>query len=522
MTSWPAWLQGPARSRQGCCLLLLLFARPDAPSRPCGVALGVEVESLESASDAQLSDSPGSLRSSEDDLGTAQDERPPYTLRQALVRKDKDFFEDWDFWGTKDPSGGFVEYVEREEAFKLGLASATAEGIYMGTDMRSKAGKKGRKSVRIQSKATYQEGLFILDLDHVPTGCGTWPAFWMYGEDETHIWPKWGEYDIFESMHNLTNVMTTLHTTEGCDQSTVAPGTFKRMDGAAGHPAADCNTEAKGQYHNQGCPQLGPDRTSGNAFNADGGGTFAAEWDPRSQQIRTWFWGRGKEPEDLKRGKPEPYDWGMPYSFFSLDPRRCPAAHFHNMRLVFDLTFCGDLAEPTFAQYCGAPHNMTCREFVAEHPENMTEAYWSIRLLDMYQRDYAPTMITVLAKDTPTADALRNAAPLGTAPDKKTEGGLSLFARVEVILAAVALTSLMAMCAIVYFFGLEKNTYSCLESQLGSRDGQSRSRSKIASSPNESMTGYTPLAAMRTWTDHAHLRQTPALEVDQQKSIVHL
>jgi len=37
----------------------------------------------------------------------------------------------------------------------------------------------GRNSVRIGSKKQYTKGLFIFDIKHTPTGCGTWPALWL-------------------------------------------------------------------------------------------------------------------------------------------------------------------------------------------------------------------------------------------------------------------------------------------------------------------------------------------------------
>lgn len=77
----------------------------------------------------------------------------------------------------------------------------------------------------------YNGGLFVLKLDHVPTACGAWPAFWMFGDDAQHSWPRWGEFDILESIHMLDYVAlaplnlklraeatTTLHTRESCDQ----------------------------------------------------------------------------------------------------------------------------------------------------------------------------------------------------------------------------------------------------------------------------------------------------------------
>lgn len=126
-------------------------------------------------------------------------------------------------------------------------------------------------------------------------------------------------------------------------------------------------------------------------FNSGGGGIFAAEWDPVAGHIRTWFWPSTSVPADLLNGYPEPDSWGTPYSFFSLNAQSCSASHFVNMRLVFSLTFCGDLGGPKFAEMCPEwAQTMTCEEFVALHPEQFTEAYWSIRSLKVYQKGFNP------------------------------------------------------------------------------------------------------------------------------------
>jgi hypothetical protein len=54
----------------------------------------------------------------------------------------------------------------------------------------------GRNSIRIESRAAYGESLSILDMRHMPWGCGTWPAFWT--KSAAGPWPNGGEIDIIE------------------------------------------------------------------------------------------------------------------------------------------------------------------------------------------------------------------------------------------------------------------------------------------------------------------------------------
>merc|ERR1712060_154101 len=78
-----------------------------------------------------------------------------------------------------------------------------------------------------------------------------------------------------------------------------------------------------------------------------------------------------------------PDTWSIPFARFSLDPASCPASHFKNMRLVIDLTLCGDLGNPTFAKSCPEAGQLQCEEWVAT--QRLSEAYWLIQALDVYQ-----------------------------------------------------------------------------------------------------------------------------------------
>ncbi|CAJ1353316.1 unnamed protein product [Effrenium voratum] len=200
-------------------------------------------------------------------------------------------------------------------------------------------------------------------------------------------WPRWGEYDILEAVHNQTFATTTLHTRNNCDQAEVNKDLdFKGnwVNGQWGQEAKNCFIQAKGEFENQGCGQKQPAGSWGRHLNQAGGGTWVAEWDPQNRDIRTWFFQRGEEPADLLSKKPRPETWGVPTSFFTLRSKFCSPEHFKRMRLVFDITFCGDYGTPTMKTNC--PYAGNCDAYVRNNPHVFSEAFWSIRALDVYRR----------------------------------------------------------------------------------------------------------------------------------------
>lgn len=48
----------------------------------------------------------------------------------------------------------------------------------------------------------------------MPTGMGTWPAWWSYGPD----WPENGEIDTIETVNMEDVVQQTLHTSDPTQQ----------------------------------------------------------------------------------------------------------------------------------------------------------------------------------------------------------------------------------------------------------------------------------------------------------------
>lgn len=320
----------------------------------------------------------------------------PYTLSKSLVGTE--FFSNWWFWKAADPTHGFVDYTDMQPAFGAGLIKATAGWAYIGVDTNAPlldASGVGRRAVRITSNEKYSHGLFIITVAHMPTGCGSWPAFWMYGEDPpAHIWPDYGEYDIIEGINTDSVVKTTLHTKKGCDQA----HNVKKSDFTGSWIFENCDIGA-----GFGCQQVGPEDSFGDSLNRRGGGTFAAEWDPASGRFRTWFWRAGSEPPDVLTRSPTPDSWDVPYSYFQMtDPTClakpdifkertvCPTSYFKEMRLVLNTALCGDWAgsQKVWGPTCGRQfQGKTCPEVVAAFPEVLKDAFWNITRLDVYQRE---------------------------------------------------------------------------------------------------------------------------------------
>lgn len=150
----------------------------------------------------------------------------PYKLVERQVGKS--FFDHYKFYNGSDSlgSGGHQIYVSRDRASELDLfyVSPDDNSIIMksapGSATPNKTssspandGNNKRESIRLEGKQRYNHGLFVLDLDHMPTGAGVWPAFWM--TDEAH-WPDHGEIDIVEPINHQTQAKVALHTGGQC------------------------------------------------------------------------------------------------------------------------------------------------------------------------------------------------------------------------------------------------------------------------------------------------------------------
>jgi hypothetical protein len=367
----------------------------------------------------------------------------PYHLVEAHTGQN--FFNFYTFWDGADSLGsaGYNTYVPQDKATKLGLINVTKYGndndnddddvaIYIsskaGSGPRDKYGNRFRDSVRLEGKTRFDRGLIVLEVDHMPAGCGVWPAFWTTDEA---AWPDHGEIDIVEGINNQDVVKTALHTSEDCsmyahvprwawsgewDTATGIPDTFTGQLNFVNQLEADnCWVMAPHQWANQGCVAAAKENgTIGSAMNDIGGGAYVLEWDPANGYIRSWVFKNGQVPKNLhasmksaknQNGKnqekdeaviPDPSTWGVPYAYFAIGQGSgCSADHFLNHHIVINLAFCGTVAGNRFAHDCPALYEqynvnndsvLTCNAYIDSDPEALSEAYWKIRGVYFYQR----------------------------------------------------------------------------------------------------------------------------------------
>jgi len=308
--------------------------------------------------------------------------------RLQMMCQGDNFLDCWNFFTTADPTHGYVQYVSKDEASQLGLFRVTqASSVYLGSLVGQNAPVK---SIRLQSNSLFSEGhIFVIDIQHMPTGSGTWPAWWSYGPD----WPKNGEIDTIETVNIEDVVHQTLHTSYGCFMN--IPGIFD----------PNCNSN---DAHN-GCGLHGPSNSGGPAFNAADGGVFATKW--TSEGIKMWVFPRSQIPQDLTDNEPDSSTWGNPWAFFPFGDN-CPSTHFSDHVLVINLDFCGDWAGSVFDG-----GEQACEAFVKDpaNIDSLKDAFWEIN----YVKVFAPE--ATMAKSKSKTKTMKSRESKNGKSDKKTK-----------------------------------------------------------------------------------------------------
>ncbi|KAJ4415390.1 hypothetical protein N0V82_007385 [Gnomoniopsis sp. IMI 355080] len=291
------------------------------------------------------------------------------------------FFTDFDFFSTADPTHGFVTYQTQSAAESLGLAKVVnGNQVYIGVDNSTTLGQNstGMPSVRLQSQATYNKMLLVADVAHMPFACGAWPSLWTWADP----WPTKGEIDIIEGVNSQTTNAMTLHTSATCQ---VTQGT--QLSTSTFVTGTDCNAPGTGST---GCQQQGASTASyGAGFNEAGGGVYVMEW--TSSAISMWFLSRSSIPSSLGGDTLDVSVLGTPLVQFvsNADAGGCDFdQRFADHKITIDTTFCGDWAGSqdtwTADATCSAKSS-SCKSWVKEAgPEEWSEVYWLFNSIKVY------------------------------------------------------------------------------------------------------------------------------------------
>jgi hypothetical protein len=305
------------------------------------------------------------------------------------------FFDSFDFFSGTDLSSGFVQYQDLESANATGLAGFAESDdwedvIYLGVDYQNIT-LGGRPATRLEGRDLFNHSLWVADIKHMPGGiCGVWPAYWLLGEGEA--WPAAGEIDIIEGINEQTNNLMVLHTNNAVSVAnlTTTPGstsaakrdTQNQMTGT--FTSLDCNPGV-------GCVVSSSWNSYGPGYNAEGGGVVVTEF--TGEAIKIWNFPRNSIPQDLIDGNPDPtaavngsLSWGAPEASFVNDNASTSFDdHFFNLKIIFNIDFCGPWLDPLWNSSGCASLAPTCEQYVANHPSAFEDAYWAIGGVQIYQ-----------------------------------------------------------------------------------------------------------------------------------------
>ncbi|GAA5923658.1 uncharacterized protein JCM15063_003719 [Sporobolomyces koalae] len=288
-------------------------------------------------------------------------------------------------WQTgQADNGGVAMYNSLASAKAKGLVKVDKSGAVQ-LRVSTQQVQSLRDSVRLVSKQTFSGGgLFVFDVNNIPSAQGAWPAMWFTGAN----WPQQGEIDVIEGVHETTmNAMST-HTSAGCSMGTSGfYGTFMMQSSQK----TDCDARAT---DSQGCGVRSKSKVSyGPAFNKQGGGVYALQW--ASSGIKIYFFPRNAIPSDIKKGKPKPSSkWGTPH-FYAAGSSCNPFKKFSDLMLVINTNLCGTWADGvwgTSLSYAGqnqSPAAITghssCASFVQNNGHAFQNAYWGINSIKIYK-----------------------------------------------------------------------------------------------------------------------------------------
>ncbi|KAJ1599279.1 hypothetical protein NDA14_005963 [Ustilago hordei] len=319
-----------------------------------------------------------------------------------------DFFSNFEWFTDKDPTNSLVNYQSQSNAQSQNLSFVDGDGHFVMAVSTTPVALEGRNSVRITSKQSYSDGVYILNVTHVPIGCATWPAFWTATEN-LDSWPIGGEIDIMENANNEYKAnLVSAHTSSSCTTPTSisdATGTVAYTNCSAYAPSnPGCRVEMNGTST----------PTWGTSLNRAGGGIIAMErsFGTTGKGVRVWY---------------------FPNNSPLHSPLRSQTKQFKPHKIIFDITLCGDWAGNTYNQSgCNAQYP-ACSYQVGYNGSSFNQSYWEVESLRLFTEGGS----TANAKNSPQTASSQKSTQSG-AMSLVTSGSSKVLALVLAVVASVA------------------------------------------------------------------------------------
>ncbi|KAJ9480240.1 Glycoside hydrolase [Pseudozyma hubeiensis] len=341
------------------------------------------------------------------------------TWTQSAVVKGNDFFNDFEWFTDKDPTNGLVNYQSQSNARAQNLSFVDADDHFVMAVSTVPTALEGRNSVRITSKQSYSDGVYVLNVTHVPLGCATWPAFWTVTEN-INSWPNGGEIDIMENANDeYAANLVSVHTNTSC----TIPNTISGQSGTVAY--SNCSAFAPS---NPGC-RVETNGTStptwGQALNRAGGGIIAMErsFGTTGKGVRVWYFPNNNPsaiPSDLSASSTSLNTdaWPTPNAYLPISSCH---ADFEPHNIIFDITLCGDWAGNTYAQTsCSAGQYPACSDAVAYGGKSFNQSYWEVESLRLYTNGGGSANAAVSPQAATSSSSQQSAASSADSVQKRS------------------------------------------------------------------------------------------------------
>jgi hypothetical protein len=298
---------------------------------------------------------------------------------------------------NNEPTHSQVNYVDGLLGGNFKDSTSTQLKIDVVPTLTPNDPKSTINSVRLTTVQSFDNGLFIIDLDQIPHGQWFWPAFWLLGETiSPDAWAMAGEIDIieggwFDYNNPLSSINTTsLHTNDINGKS--CNGDWKYPDGSTPIcSAGDASKKYCGEGGKYICPFDGcafqfPNNYS-NSFGKGllPGSMFAVHLSTDGS-VKLWFFTPNKKPilgdiVDLSDKTIWPTENPSDNSFLYQSISTSCTNNFKNMKLIINTVIGGD------AFHSGRASNPTFNEAYSSAQQAISDktSQWIINSIKIYQ-----------------------------------------------------------------------------------------------------------------------------------------